>query len=295
MNNVLYSLVVELAATSHSIIAKTTGHQAHALFLHLIHQIDPALAARLHDEPNYRPFTISPLYTITKQDKEEEELRLRGGQKCQLRITLLDGNDLWHGLMQHFLENPNVILHIGQASFTLLRVYSAPAIHVAGRSSTTNWHTLASTKVRTSITLHFVSPTAFSLGDRHFALFPEPGYVWDSLMRSWNRYAPEVLQVEKETMRAFVAQHISIQDYRLQTETLHFPKYRQKGFVGSCTYAIKTQDASATQATALAEFAHYCGIGYKTTMGMGQVSVEQGRDPHDSEFAARGSDVEVLS
>ena len=50
--------------------------------------------------------------------------------------------------------------------------------------------------------------------------------------------------------------------------------YSQKGFVGTCTYYVKAKDSSAPQVAALAEFARYSGIGYKTTMGMGQACRE---------------------
>lgn len=264
-------MVLELCATSDAVLTRTTGHQAHALFLGLVHQVDPVLAARLHDEPNYRPFTVSPLYGGTERGKE---LILRAGQKCNLRITLLDGSDLWHCLAQRFLDNPNLTFQLGQASLALLRVYATPSVNHTGWSSTTDWQTLASTTASSYITLRFASPTAFSLGERKFALSPEPSYVWDSLMRSWNMYAPEVLHLDKAAMRAFVNQQTNIQDYILHTETLHFPKFIQKGFVGTCTYHIKTRNGYASKVTALAEFARYSGVGYKTTMGMGQVLSE---------------------
>jgi len=54
---------------------------------------------------------------------------------------------------------------------------------------------------------------------------------------------------------------------------LHYPKYTQKGFVGTCSYVVQGSNTFASLLTTLAAFAYYAGIGYKTTMGMGQVRV----------------------
>jgi CRISPR-associated endoribonuclease Cas6 len=143
-----------------------------------------------------------------------------------------------------------------------------------GWADTTDWQRLASAEARKSITIRFASPTAFSLGDRRFALFPDPLFVWDSLMRSWNLYAPEPLHVEKQPLRKFIIEQIMVSAYDLQTTTYSFPNYVQKGFVGTCTYQMSIDATYAPQVAALAAFAQYAGIGYKTTMGMGQTRLE---------------------
>lgn len=57
----LYSIILELNATRTTTIPASMGYQVHALFLDLVRQVDPVLSARLHDEPEYRPFTVSML------------------------------------------------------------------------------------------------------------------------------------------------------------------------------------------------------------------------------------------
>ncbi len=267
MKNYLYSIILELSPTTDATLPPTTGHQAHALFLNLIQHVDPALAIRLHNEENYRPFTVSPLRGAIQKDAK---LFLRTGQAYSLRVTLLDGGSLWHCLSQRFLEAPNILLQLGEVSFTLSRVISTPSTDTTGWAGYTDWQTLANTPAQHSITIQFDSPTAFSMGNRQFALFPEPMLLWDSLMRTWNHYAPECLHMDKPVVRDFVKNNIAITDYDLHTTTLHFPKYIQRGFVGTCTYQLKTDEGYAAQISALATFSRYAGVGYKTTMGMGQ-------------------------
>jgi len=60
---------------------------------------------------------------------------------------------------------------------------------------------------------------------------------------------------------------------------LHFPNYVQKGFEERCTYQLSADQQQVSKLTSLAAFAHYAGVGYKTSMGMGQVRVEFGNGP----------------
>ena len=127
--NYVYSTILELSPTANATLPSTTGHQGHALFLDLISQIDPVLATRLHDEPDYRPFTISSIKGAKERDNY---LLLEAGKVYYLRITLLDGGSLWHCLSQRFLEAPNILLQLGEVTFTLSRVISTPSTDPTG-------------------------------------------------------------------------------------------------------------------------------------------------------------------
>ncbi|MEO9028825.1 MAG: CRISPR system precrRNA processing endoribonuclease RAMP protein Cas6, partial [Ktedonobacteraceae bacterium] len=256
-NSYLYSLILELVATSSVAIPTGRGDQTHALFLHLVEQIDPDLSRRLHESSSYRPFTVSRLSSSERERKPLTMLRI--GQTYRLRVTLLDGGPLWQRLSSHFLETEALLLHLDKASFQLARVLSSPASGAEGWAKYTDWQTLASTAACTSLTLDFASPCAFSLGNRQFALFPEPKYVWDSLLRTWNQYAPPVLQIEKQALREFVAQQVTVSDYRLETSNVAYTDVIQKGFQGTCTYQIKESQPYASQVATLAAFALYAG------------------------------------
>jgi CRISPR-associated endoribonuclease Cas6 len=270
-NNYLYSVVLDLHAVKAASIPATMGHQTHALFLDLISQVDPALAMRGHEEPGYRPFTVSLLEGVPSQDNR---VALQPGQSCHLRVTLLDGGALWDCLHKRFLTTQPILLRLGEASLKVDRMLSHPADDSTGWAGYVDWQTVAATEARRSITLRFASPTAFSMGKRQFVLFPEPDLVWYSLVRVWNTYAPEVLQIEKEALQKFIKSRVMVSDSSLHITTLHYPTHPQKGFVGTCRYRVRGEGKEAAQLAALAEFARYAGVGSKTTMGMGQVRAE---------------------
>src|SRR6266699_2939810 len=123
---------------------------------------------------------------------------------------------------------------------------------------------------------HLFLAASFNMNGDYFALFPEPLLVWDSLIRVWNSYAPEALKVEKLTLQDFIRRNVVMTACdSLSTHTLHYPRYTQKGFTGFCHYEIHGDDTLARQLSMLAQFARYSGVGYKTTMGMGQVRIEE--------------------
>jgi CRISPR/Cas system endoribonuclease Cas6 (RAMP superfamily) len=72
---------------------------------------------------------------------------------------------------------------------------------------------------------------------------------------------------------------IILVDYDLKAHAIHFPTHQQQGFVGRCIYALRGLDEAPTpempltvrqRMFVLAQVAFYCGVGYKTAMGMGQ-------------------------
>ncbi len=264
----LYSVVLELRVKHAATVSATTGHLAHALFLNLIKQFDPALSVSLHDMPGPKPFTISPLLGVEQQIAN---LTLYREQICLLRVTLLDGGDLWHRLSTYALQTEVVQVHLGPAALRLTRLITSSSADPTGWADVTDWLTLVDLPAQRVITMQFASPTAFNLGDRAFELFPKPSFIWESLLRVWNTYAPQHLKMDKQRLRTFLTGHVSVLDCDIATMMWRFPRYVQKGFIGTCTYQIQEEeDGIAAKLTTLAAFARYGGIGYKTTMGMGQ-------------------------
>lgn len=238
------------------------------MFHQLISRTDPTLSARLHNEPGYRPFTLSPLMGLPHT---RDHIQISADHTYHVRATLLDGGQLWHCLSLPLLEEGPLEVEVGVTKFKLTRQLSTPK--EVSRVMKTSWLQISSLGPAQEITLSFLSPTAFNISGNYFALFPEPQLVWDSLLRVWNTYAPTSLHIEKLALRDFLLQHLVVTSCSLSTHTLHNTKYAQKGFCGHCTYTLQDVNDWAAQITRLAAFAPFAGVGYKTTMGMGQVDV----------------------
>src|SRR5207302_11261200 len=67
-------------------------------------------------------------------------------------------------------------------------------------------------------------------------------------------------------------ENVIVSRYNLDTRYLPSSKFGQSGFQGNVTYEVKGIPTSpeAVWLSPLARFALFSGVGYKTTMGMGQ-------------------------
>jgi CRISPR-associated endoribonuclease Cas6 len=270
-NQAVFSVVFVLCAKESTALPALGGYLSQSSFLSLIGQFNEDMARRLHDEPNYRPYTVSP---IKGGSISGNSILLSKGQPCYLRVTLLDSGFLWNALQAYVRKAGPISMRLGRADFELSEVLISPAIDQSIWAGSTDWQTLASLSARSIVTMHFISATAFSLGGHQFCLFPEPRLVWESLLRVWNRYTPTSMSIEKEVIRESFKNQITVVACALRHTYLHFPKFVQKGFAGWCTYRLNQESPLAAQLTSLAAFAPYSGLGCRTTMGMGQVRVE---------------------
>jgi len=141
-----------------------------------------------------------------------------------------------------------------------------------------------------TLELEFASLTTFNRANKasqvygsHHALLPLPQYIFPGLARRWQELAPPELEgmVQSELVERYVENDgMVISDYALQPHQVCFAHHPQRGFVGRCKYDVRWPDEKVAgeaaltvrqQILLLARLAFYCGIGYKTAMGMGQV------------------------
>ncbi|GAB4155974.1 MAG: hypothetical protein Fur0021_23830 [Candidatus Promineifilaceae bacterium] len=273
----LYALMIRLTAGISATLHATQGHLAHAAFLDILRQADPDLSHALHTAAKRKPFTISPLQGFGYG--QNGQLHLRAGQEGWLRITLLD-SALFHTFIQYFLHPQNrPIIQLQHIPFQVSEILSTPGSHpLAGYNSFDNlfhhWAEKPLTPQDLSITLHFRSPTAFSrrgLDHRAMHVLPDPYFVFGELARYWDTYTGHEIM---EDCQNFAAESVVVARHEIATHIYQFgPHVRQVGFAGTVTFEIKdkTETALIQHLNRLADLAFYTGLGYKTTMGMGQV------------------------
>ncbi len=137
--------------------------------------------------------------------------------------------------------------------------------------------------------LEFASLTTFNRGNaknreygNHHARLPLPYYVFPHLAKRWNELAPPELAhlVQAAAIEQYTLDEgVVIDDYNLKPHSVKFTTHWQQGFVGTCKYLLRGPDNPITgespltvrqQMLLLGQLAFYCGVGYKTTMGMGR-------------------------
>ncbi|CAG0940219.1 hypothetical protein ANRL1_00103 [Anaerolineae bacterium] len=278
----LTSTTIKLRALAPGELPNPTGRFGHAAFLALVESVAPELAQALHDNNGRQPFTVSPLrfsnhMTTRPHDHPSAALKtgatmLREGDACSMRFTILHST-----VFQSFQESllatfPTATIHLQNVPFAVEEAITTPHPNL-WTGYTTFEELLERAADQRTIAFRFESPTALSLGQtdigKRFELFPIPWNVFDSLARKWSEFSDIPLDVN--ALLEWVEEFVWVSEHDVRTQVLRFDRFSQKGFVGQVVYEAKRDDAEPIRIlNALADFALYAGVGYKTTMGMGQ-------------------------
>ncbi len=303
----LYAFVLKLRPLERGILRPFSGDLAHAALLEWMKSASPEIADWLHDGNQRRLFTCSslqfpiPLHKLHNAERENRYLMIGPEKTYLLRITLLREElfPLFCDSLLHFnFEKANSrqppFMQLGRQSFLLEEVISetnnsSSWVGSKSFSELVEQSTRQDLEAIKKVTMEFASLTTFNrIGTgavkygNYYASLPLPQYVFTGLARRWQEVAPGKLAsiVQQEVVQRYIEEEgVIIENYNLKTHQISFATHTQSGFVGKCTYHLRGSDnlrevkslSPRQQILLLATFAFYCGVGYKTTMGMGQV------------------------
>ncbi|MCL0057763.1 CRISPR-associated endoribonuclease Cas6 [Dehalococcoidales bacterium] len=264
----LASIVLCIRPVKQAAIPCTMGSGVHACLFKIITLVDETFSNRLHSGKGEKPFTVSPL--------QGEFVAYQGGLKLDnnnqywLRFTSLD-QELSLALL-NLDENVLPAIHLFNHSFEVVKIAKGSEKHPWAATTThgrlhQQWldrNDALPNKVR----LKFLSPTTFHLGKRNLPL-PLPELVFSSLAKKWDGSAPIPLDVEVVQM---LRERVLLSAFNLKTVMLDFGRFHQVGFIGDCEFTLSMEEDEVLVKILhlLSDFAFYAGVGYKTTMGMGQ-------------------------
>lgn len=222
----------------------------HGFLFNVTGQTDRQESDWLHHHPTPRPFTLVPLYS-------------EDGYLAGLRVSAL--TDRAATLFQRtgeWFQNTERPCHLGGREFIINETHTVPG---------PSWAQLALSQPAQQIGLRFTSPTAFKQGPRHLPL-PLPANVFSGPVRIWETFAPPMMTLPPGWLE-WCGQNVFVTQHRIETATVTIDKNeRFTGFVGEVWFEAHRGDDLALRAwQALADLAAFCGVGHKTTMGMGAV------------------------
>lgn len=259
----LLAAVVRLRLIEPGPLPPYLGRAAHACFFELVSRVDEALATALHDTDGPKGFTVSDL----GRPPGERDPAVR-----EWRITSIDPT-LTGVLAERVLPALPERLHLGGRAFVVESVTSEGAAHpLAG---TADPAAMAAARLFGGATplprlgLVFRSPTTFRSGGHNVPL-PLPALVFGGYVDRWNAHMPS--QFSSPDVRRFAEECVVVSRYELATQLVPVePGAGQVGFSGPCTFTVLQRDNYWLRLFhLLADFAFWCGTGYKTTMGLGQ-------------------------
>ena len=272
------SAVIHLIPPEDVTLRPTMGHHAHAAFLSLLRMSNPEKAEEVHATSKQKPFTVSPL--IGSGERRGNLLHIRAGTECWLRFTFLN-DALFAHFGSAFLTQSLPSIRLGGAVFQLSRWVVSGTETKDWSGNTTYEDLIESAGTDTRMRVRFYSPTAFrELSPRGQKTRNQAQIdlvrCYQSWVNKWNAFAP--IQIDKQPLLDFVARHAGLAAVESKSQMLDFGRHKAVGFVGSCAYQFfeerqsegKVDTEMLRLVNLLADFAFYCGTGYKTTMGMGQ-------------------------
>jgi CRISPR-associated endoribonuclease Cas6 len=271
----------------------------------------PDVATWLHEGNKRRLFTCSSLQfpippaRMREAERDNVHLPVDPEKTYTVRVTLLLGElfPLFHKALMDFNAHESTaskprppFMQIGKQLFMLEEVIAED--DPSGWTGFTSFGNLVEKAKMLKLgkveylTLEFASLTTFNRGNaktraygNHQARLPLTHYVFPGLARRWEELAPPELAglVQMERVEQYCLDDgVVIADYDLRAHQVKFTTHVQPGFVGVCKYALRGPDEPPTeefpltvrqQLLLLGQLAFYCGVGYKTSMGMGRVRV----------------------
>jgi CRISPR-associated endoribonuclease Cas6 len=274
----LLSLVLHLQPTHDDDIPGWTGRAVYAWFLDSLNRLDPALSKTVHDESGLKPFTVSSLIGVGR----EEVIRLRRAQTYRMRLTTLHPDLtrlVLNGLLPRWLAE-GITLH--DQPFRVLAAVTDSAVEPwAGLTSYADlFGQVGLNPFRRKLprTLHFTfgAPTAFNKtvgesGVKQQINLPQPELVFGSLYERWKRYATVELHPD---LLNFVRECVVVAYHQIETQRVSFERASKgtvTGFVGRVGFQVAVADTFwLRQLATLTAFALYSGVGIRTGMGLGQ-------------------------
>lgn len=264
-----HSLVINLTPVSPISPNYLNGRHIHALFLTLVSHVDQQLGNTLHHSQSDKAFSLSPLQIMGKNAnyhnlKWTHTKPIAPGTSCWFRVSLLD-DTLLSKLTQLWLNlNPNQPWHLGSADLQITSILGTPQSNQpwANACPYQQLYEQASETERT-FKLTFATPTAFRQG-KHDTALPTAESVFKSLLTRWNKYSP--IKISDLTIDSLFPSFFNI-----QTEMVIDSLSKFIGCVGDIEYRLlgEVDPLPIKHFNVLADYALYCGIGRKTTMGMG--------------------------
>lgn len=240
------------------------AHLVHAALLDAVRSVDSSLSAELHDTAQVKPFAVSTLWPRTRA--LGDVLRIPKYTECRLRVCTL---------AQPVFDAVSAVLFPRLASGGSIRLASYDFVLMSAKmelpyGGVANFSDLLR-DMGTEIDLRFASPTTFRRKGVNVPL-PDPILVYNSLWQKWQAFSDvEVPECVFEELIAALA--LCRMDGH--TRMWKFPRYWMTGFVGVAGYELigKVSGAARDLFGALSSLAFYSGVGYRTTMGMGQCRI----------------------
>lgn len=261
------SLVISIAPEAPVTTPGYLGRAIYDFFLSYIRSYDAQLANSLHDKDALMPFTCSSLMGGTYIEKDLRQYE--PDEPVWFRITGLTQTISFY--LGDMANTPPDTITLGNASFKVLGATTNNHEHEwAGKTTYEQLvanHLDPAQKPFYKVGLDFCSPTTFKSQGWAWPV-PMPKWVFGSLANKWNLFSP----YSEPDLTVQIHQNVVLNRYDLRTKAVPLKAgHPHPGCIGKAYYSLMSTDKKqAKRLNLLTAFAFYAGIGYQTTVGLGQ-------------------------
>lgn len=121
------------------------------------------------------------------------------------------------------------------------------------------------------INIKLLTPTTYK-SNGEYQMFPQVSALYYSAYNKWNMFSDEISLADEEVFRHII-DYSKIIKYNLKSYKYGLEKVALNSFIGDMTILLKGPKELALINNLLLEYAKYCGLGAKTSIGMGGVGI----------------------
>ncbi|MEM6253908.1 MAG: CRISPR-associated endoribonuclease Cas6 [Cyanobacteria bacterium P01_D01_bin.156] len=272
------SLVISLVSESTIPHQYLRGHYLYRLFLALVSAVDSNLSQTLQTKP---AFTLSPLQISPQSPAITNNLKflmpqqqgtvsftntsIPAGAHCWWRISLLDDTLFAHISPRLAKVAARQPWYLGPSRLHITNFLPTNIPEWTNHASYSQLYQQASDR-HLEMTLKLLTPAVFCQGNQESPL-PTRDAIFHGLRKCWNRYSGLVFAPN-------TIAPISAKTFDLKTVPMAVGNNETTvGCLGAIAFQISPTADPLTikRINALVSFSRYCGIGQKTTLGLGLV------------------------
>jgi CRISPR-associated endoribonuclease Cas6 len=247
----------QIVAEKEVLLPTFTGHMVRGILLNMLHQVDPSLAAMLHEPDVPKPYSVTGLYFRSK-GRAADGYVLDPAYPCTFKIRFLNDQYAQEAL-KYFREKATIMVADTTFHLATVSVKSETYQDLAEKAFDVE-----------AFRLVFKSPTYLaSKGAKFHHLFPEPRRLFLNLAKLWNQNAKGNEIKDVESYARWLKLNLGVSGYALETRLVRAGKREGIGFTGWTNYRSKEAGEWNRFTSALARFAEYSNVGANRTGGFG--------------------------
>lgn len=225
-----------------------------AVFFHawLMDQLNEQQAIAMHLSGT-KPFTISVKYENSKVIFE-------------INLLTLTASSMMHNILLDGALNSFALNSTGQKDYFINQKQSQV---LTEKNLTDSFY---NERPQRKILVDFVTPTSFK-SEGQYVFYPNLRLLFQSLMRKYNYVFEGRENIDKELLKN-ICKNVHIKGYKLHSNHYSIHKARIPTFSGSVYLVCSGTETLISYINVLLKFAEYAGVGIKTALGMGAVTIE---------------------